>query len=171
MEQKKFGVTPPWSGSRPMEPLRAAGWCNPSCLTFWHCFLLDMKESSVRDLLPQRHHFSPLLQFLRGWSGRCRDVWEVLGSRWSNLTGVYWLFKPIHHCRLSTSQIFKSFRLVFLFPFSHISWIFSKFSVLWLSVGLVLIVFTPPFTLRSVTDNCERFSRMVSITCNKRDGA
>lgn len=158
-----------------MEPQRAAGWCNLGCLIFWQCFLLDVKQSSVSDILPQRHHFSPLLQFLRGWCGRCHGPWEVLGSWWLNLTWIYWLLKAIHQCFLSTSQIFKSSAsslTLSLALYSLTFHLFSNFSLFqWRSVGLVLIVFTPPFAVHPVTDNCERLSRMVSITCNKRDGA
>lgn len=94
-----------------MEPQRAAGWCNLGCLIFWQCFLLDVKQSSVSDILPQRHHFfpsPPVFTWMMSGCGRCHGPWEVLGSWWLNLTWIYWLLKAIHQCFLSTSQIFKS---------------------------------------------------------------
>lgn len=103
----KFCLAPPQQGGRQSEPGRAAGCCNPGCLTIWQCLLLAVMQSS--EISCQK---APLFFSLSHFSVDDLahvTVPERFLARCGRCDRGYWLLKSIRHCFLSASQIFKSF--------------------------------------------------------------
>lgn len=167
---KKFCLGPPQRGGRQLEPGRAAGCCNLGCLTIWQCLLLDAIQSPVRH--PVRGTtftwiIWPMSQTLRGSWLAVDGVTEVTGFYSSSVTALSPPLRSLNHFDFPLSHIF--LHLVSpprIHPFRNWVLALSCLSSLLLSPLLHLLL------TMSIMPACLMWwRRMVSITCNKRDGA
>lgn len=155
----RLSLAPPQRGGRQPEPGRGAGCCSTGYLTIWQCLMLDVEPGLVGDILSERRCFSSsLLPIL---------VWTTCSS--SCYLKVHLSLLSLH-LRIILLH-FLTFHL-FLLPPELIP------VRLWVNAGLSCPhvsshppSFPSPKTL-SITASClMQWRRMVSITCNKKDGA